>query len=88
MTTELEIVNGGQQRRSEVDGSPGEETHSVGSNCVTLDFNLTACLSCCGVDRNNPLYLPLSLASASISSKKTMEGATARAFRNTCSNNR
>lgn len=89
MTTELEIVNSGQQR-SQVDGSPGEEekTHSGGSNCVTLDFNLTACLSCCGADRNNPPYLPLSLARASISSKKTMEGATARAFRNTCSNNR
>lgn len=29
-------------------------------------------------------YLPLSLARASISSKKTMEGATALAFRNTC----
>lgn len=29
-------------------------------------------------------YLPLSLARASTSSKKTMEGATALAFRNTC----
>lgn len=38
MTTELEIVNSGQQWWSDVDGSPGEEekTHSVGSNCVTL----------------------------------------------------
>lgn len=36
------------------------------------------------VDRRNIPHLPLSLARASISSKKTMEGATALAFRNTC----
>lgn len=38
-------------------------------------------------EKNTP-YLPLSLARASISSKKTMEGATALAFRNTCEQRR
>ena len=52
----------------------------------TLSFE--CCANCratlYGGEKTNTLYLPLSLARASISSKKTMDGATARAFLNTC----
>lgn len=51
--------------------------------CVGAVFLSVRCVKS-AVGQCDRLYLPLSLARASISSKKTMEGATARAFRNTC----
>lgn len=76
------LSNGRTQRRAADSRAAGKLAIGIFQQEVGLEWAGRA--DFCNSTENIHTHLPLSLARASISSKKTMAGATALAFRNTC----
>lgn len=88
MTGRLSSLNNGRTQRRAADSSAAGEL-AIGSFQQEVGLEWAGRADFCNSTEKcrralQRTHLPLSLARASISSKKTMEGATARAFRNTC----